>query len=204
MAAQFQIKRDLVTPAEIERITGLGVETQRVWRRRGYLPGGATGHARFDIFDIAAIMVRHELSKRGMALSESLAYGAVAAPMVVWSTLMYGAGVCEVVGEAPAVDQFEHDYHFDTKVICPIAGVEVSETRRYLLVLGDDPPALEDSLSEVIEASAAQSGYFVNLDELGRRLGERAGRPLLTVEVSPARDIAPKKLERRRIVGARR
>jgi hypothetical protein len=200
----FTVNRALVTPAVIERVTGLGVETQRVWRRRGYLPGGATGHARFDIFDIAAIMARHELSKRGMALSVSVAYGALAAPMVVWSALMYAAGVCEVAGEAQAVDRFERAYHFDLEIICQIAGVTVSKIRRYLLVVGDDPPALEDSLSEVIAASRAESGYFVNLDELGRVLGERAGKPLLTVELPPSSDKAPNEVVRRVMIGARR
>jgi hypothetical protein len=40
------------TPSEAERITGVAVDLQRVWRKRGFLPK-VEGHARFDLISLA-------------------------------------------------------------------------------------------------------------------------------------------------------
>lgn len=58
----------LFTPAETERITGLSVNMQRDWRKRGFL-NSAPGHARFDAFEVADIAVMQALAKAGIGPS---------------------------------------------------------------------------------------------------------------------------------------
>lgn len=53
------------TPAEAEAITGVSTASQRDWRRRGFLASSA-GHARFDAFDLARMLVIRLLSDRGI------------------------------------------------------------------------------------------------------------------------------------------
>lgn len=69
-----QITLALFSPAEAEKVTGVGTALQRDWRRRGYLPAG-DGHARFDIFDLSRMYVMKLLSDRGIgpALSHTAA-----------------------------------------------------------------------------------------------------------------------------------
>lgn len=70
------------TPAEAEAITGVSTASQRDWRRRGFLASG-DGHARFDAFDLARMLVIRLLSDRGIgpaqtAQAPSLAFGDIA------------------------------------------------------------------------------------------------------------------------------
>lgn len=58
------------TPADAERIAGVGVALQRDWRRRGLLHK-QDGHARFDLFDLATLTVMKLLSDRGIGPSET-------------------------------------------------------------------------------------------------------------------------------------
>lgn len=56
------------TPAEAERITGVSTALQRDWRRRNLLPS-MSGHARFDVFELARMAVLKHLADRGIGPS---------------------------------------------------------------------------------------------------------------------------------------
>ena len=58
------------TPAEAERITGLGVGMQRDWRNRGFLPKNE-GHARFDCFALAHLLFMKMMADRGIGPQKS-------------------------------------------------------------------------------------------------------------------------------------
>lgn len=71
------------TPAEAEAITGVSTASQRDWRRHGYL-AKRDGHARFDAFDLARMLVIRLLSDRGIGPAQTaqtpyLAFGDIAA-----------------------------------------------------------------------------------------------------------------------------
>jgi hypothetical protein len=53
------------TPAEAARITGVSTDSQRDWRRRGFLPQ-VEGHARFDAFSLVELWAMKMLSDRGI------------------------------------------------------------------------------------------------------------------------------------------
>ena len=52
-------------PAEAETITGLTAVMQRDWRERGILPA-KSGHARYDVFELAEMLALKVLSDRGV------------------------------------------------------------------------------------------------------------------------------------------
>lgn len=171
-----------LTPAELESVTGLSTAMQRVWRQRGFLPSPANKHARFSLLEAAEMMVRHTLSARGFPPSQSSKAGAIAAPVVLWCALMDGDGACEVVGPESEVEAFEYAYCLDDKIIRDVVPVE-GNPRRYLLAFDNEEPELEDGLGAVIDGSNAESGYFINLEVLGRRFVERLGRPLVKADL---------------------
>lgn len=61
------IQQAVNTPGELEQISGLGVDMQRVWRRRGQLPSHGSGHARFTIAEVVEIALRVSLSRTGVS-----------------------------------------------------------------------------------------------------------------------------------------
>lgn len=69
------MKRNLTltqfTPAEAENITGVSTMAQRDWRRRGILEKRGEGHARYDLFDLGAMMSLKLLSDRGIPLDDA-------------------------------------------------------------------------------------------------------------------------------------
>lgn len=97
MPHTFQFDMATFSPAEAERIAGPSTTLQRDWRRRGFLPSNK-GHARFDVFDIAKLMVLHSMSARGIGPVD-------AAPYADWA--MNGIALA-ALGEAGAVDGDEY------------------------------------------------------------------------------------------------
>lgn len=186
MIANWTLTLNAVTPAETERASGLSVDLQRVWRRRGQLPDRVGPHARFDIFALAGVMVRYALTRRGVSPGDSLEIGAAAAPSVVWCALMHADGVCEVRGAVEDVDAFEAAYFEDAALIDRLAGVSQHDAGRYLVAFDDEVPVLENEPGRAIEASGAETSYVVSLEVLGARLAERVGKPLLVAQVGPA------------------
>jgi DNA-binding transcriptional MerR regulator len=57
------------TPGEAAKISGVSVTTQRDWRRRGFLPK-TDGHARFDAFEVAEMLVLSCLGQQGIGPSQ--------------------------------------------------------------------------------------------------------------------------------------
>ncbi|MDZ4760075.1 MAG: hypothetical protein SGJ21_03265 [Alphaproteobacteria bacterium] len=74
------------TPAELEKISGLSTTNQRAWRSRGYLPA-SDGHARYDPFDAAELMVMSSLADRGVGPVHSGEIAQWAAIGIMWHTL---------------------------------------------------------------------------------------------------------------------
>lgn len=72
----------LFTPSEAEVITGVSVTLQRDWRHRGFLEKGE-GHARFDVFALARLVIMKALADRGIGPSETSEISKVAAAGVV-------------------------------------------------------------------------------------------------------------------------
>ncbi len=55
-------------PGEVSLITGVNVNLQRDWRRRGFIADNGGEHARFTVLDVAHVAVLGELSRRGLMI----------------------------------------------------------------------------------------------------------------------------------------
>lgn len=190
-------------PSEVEHMTGMSANLQRVWRRRGHLPSSGGAHARFKPLLAAEIAVRHVLAGRGIPPSQSAAIGNAAAPHVLWSALMDADGACEVYGTPSAVAEFQRDFHDNETLASQIAGLGVEQPKRFIIAEDFAEPSLESGFSQV-ELGEYVVGQYLNLATLGRRFAERAQRPLVTVQLEPAPTTpAERRRQLRRLVPAR-
>lgn len=80
------------TPAEVERMTGLTTDSQRDWRRRGFLPRHEK-HARFDIFKVAELYVMKMFVDQGKSPGLASAYASRVAASLVMTALVWREGV---------------------------------------------------------------------------------------------------------------
>ncbi|MGH6978208.1 MAG: hypothetical protein ACRED4_02780 [Brevundimonas sp.] len=84
MEAQYTLST--FTPSEAEAITGLSTTMQRDWRRREFLPRG-DGHARFDAFALAQMMVMKALADRGIGPQQTVKIAEWAAGGLCWEAM---------------------------------------------------------------------------------------------------------------------
>lgn len=75
------------TPGEVEAVSGLSTVMQRNWRRHGYLPSTNDGHARFNAFDIARLMVMKMFSDHGVGPHESSKVAKICSVGIVYAAL---------------------------------------------------------------------------------------------------------------------
>ena len=85
----------LFSPGEAEKITGLSTTMQRDWRHRGFLPKN-DGHARFDLFTLAMMMVLKLFADRNFGPQAVKTIADITARAIAWHALEF-------------VDSFEGD-----------------------------------------------------------------------------------------------
>lgn len=120
-----------------ERITGLSAETQRVWRRRGYLPANK-GHARFNVFDLAAIKFMAMLSEIGIGPDRSSAIAALGGDALA-SHALFAVDAYEGFTE----EDIAPDFHWN---ICAAFG-KTPRRERYFVIWGDKSASFTSDLS---------------------------------------------------------
>lgn len=76
------------SPSELAITTGLGIDMQRVWRKREHLPANTSTRASFDTHEVLAIAVRYELSKLGVSPRFTEEAAARSVPAVLASILL--------------------------------------------------------------------------------------------------------------------
>jgi hypothetical protein len=168
------------TPADLERISGLRTDMQRVWRRRGQLPALGSGHARFTISETVEITIRYALSKIGISPSE-LHLDLGDATRAAMAHAIFTHGGCEVIGPSEDVDAFLCQFAEDSGEL-GLSLVGNPERLHYLVVnewhetrMVDDPEHLISDKDEL--------NIVFNLPLIGARLVERGRKPVVTIRV---------------------
>lgn len=172
------IEQAVYTPGELERISGLGADMQRVWRRRGQLPSSGSGHARFTIEQVIEITLRVTLSRRGIPPSELSLDLEAAAGAAMFHAVFWHGGV-EVIGPSAEVERFLEAFEGDrgelgsSLVGSPKRSNYLVLNERQNLRIVDDPHQLVADDEELVIA--------FNLALLGARLVERGRKPVVIV-----------------------
>lgn len=174
------VRWTLFSPAELAVLSGLNAEMQRVWRRRDQLPG--TGNpTRFTSLEAAEVLVRHRLSLFGVTPGQSQEIGQRAAPLAVYFSLLDADGACEVLGQKDDVDRILDDHDNGDRLARWITGVE--EINRFLWRADDGDLDLVADIQDITLPGEHITAFFIDLMAAGSRLGETAGRPLVTVQL---------------------
>lgn len=169
------------SPAEVAALTGLNVETQRVWRRRDQLPGSGAP-ARFSPLEVAEVFIRYQFSLHGLPPGQSQAIGRAYAPTLLHFALLNVDGACEVVGSKDDVDRYIKAFEESEGPARQISGV--ARLARYLWHADGEAVHETNDLSEIAAANGYVSASFVDLIEAGSHFAETARRSLATVEFS--------------------
>lgn len=177
-------------PGDVADISGLPPNLQRVWRRRGQIAPVEGTRARFTALEAAELMLRYEVSKAGVSPGESEDLGKLAGPLILYHALLDGDGAVEVTGPREHVEHFLAQFAEDTTL--PMALAAVTEVKRFLFRADGGDFIVTDELQSLSSAESPLSGYFLDLEVAGRRLSDRAGRPLLSVELHAPQATSPK------------
>lgn len=170
------------SPREVASMTGLSTELQRVWRRRGHLPARSGSHARFDARDVAAIAVRHDLTRMGFAPPDTVEIGRLSASIVLYFALLSSDGAAYFQGSFKRIAEITQRLVDDSEMAMLIA--EVTEERRYILI--SDPPAWEfvDDAAAVLSDERYTAMLLLDLAMIGRRLIADNPKPLFLIDVA--------------------
>lgn len=183
------------TPGEAERITGLSTMMQRDWRRRGFIES-TEGHARFDAFALAELMVLKMLADAGVGPQDGVEIAKFCAAGVMWHSLQW-------------VDAYEGDYQraleWNNAAVGPsdwavksnwLARSVMRQKRlnfapaRFFIRWADGTERWDQSLDSAFNAYTSDApqvaGPCIVLDQnaLGGQLLERARRAFVHVDLS--------------------
>lgn len=173
------------TPSELELISGLTRDLQRVWRRRRQLvPARTSGHARFTPLDVIQITIRYALSKLGIPPGECNLDLSDALKGAMFHALLNVEGACEVFGSAKEVDCFLEHFRDAGTIAHDLSGRPAAAN--YLIVNEDHEVRVLDDAHDVLDKSDPFRVVF-DLEVIGARLVERGRKPLVTVYLAEGR-----------------
>lgn len=175
---QWSLSYASYTPKELEEITGLSTDMQRVWRRRGQLPAIRAGHARFTPTEAIEIAIRYALSKVGLSPSESRIMETHSIGGAIYHALRSADGTCEIVGPESSVAQFRTEFEDSEDLAMQLAGWP--EATNYLILDDEDRLRVVDDANDVFDW-VGMTIVAVDLRVVGTRLVELGRKPIMAV-----------------------
>jgi len=179
------------SPAEAAAITGVSVNMQRDWRRRGLLPENTEGKwTRFDLKHIIEMSVMKAFSDAGFSVSYVAEFASMAImPSLAIANMLPGAVAFE---GAPIDDEMK-----DRVLLGSVRrkGPGINETAdqiggRYLVIVKDsgDKPQISrwtnlDRLDDHMAEMKAIHCTILDCVRLVDNIADRAGLPLMRVEI---------------------
>lgn len=191
MAITIRNTWNTFTAGDTERITGVSTGTQRDWRRRGFLQSKGDGWTQYDLMDLAQLAVMNALQERGIGPSTSSTIAKSAALRLAYYTLSWIDSIEDKSG-----GEFEKWVAEGNR---PRGGYFVGWTNspgdpaKYLVAWADGTVELVADLAVAFGGSMSDAKYggaiiVLDLEAIGTLIVERAGRPLVTVEIAEKED----------------
>lgn len=167
------------SPSELAAATGLGIDMQRVWRKREHLPPSTSTRASFEAREVLAIAVRYELSKLGVSPRLTEKAAAMAAPAVLASMLLNSAKGVAVHGSIQQVAKVTAEMANSHDIACRIS----EDDGRYRFLWSCSPPEFEliEEISEITDRAEVVGHVMIALDALGIKLAERTPKPFVII-----------------------
>lgn len=170
------------TPTELFATTGLGVDMQRVWRKRGHLPPITGRIATFSTLELMKIAIMYELSGLGVSPRNSESSAELGASTVLFFSVLNGKGAVDVRGSIEEVTALARRMEMMDRVALSISGSEGKG--RFLW--SSAPPNFEliGDIEKQIEEAGVIGQIVIDLMWLGIKLAERTPKPFVTIEAA--------------------
>lgn len=169
------------TPSQLATITDLTTIQQRDWRRRGILPTSADGHARFDPFITAAILLMKSLAAFDVGPGYSQKICSEFASELVFHALLSGGLETHCAESIPplAVERIE------LMALGKLCSVPRCVPASYSVVFADGTYLLADELDPILLQSK-RPAVVLPLAGLGQVMSDRAGRAIAVATIKEA------------------
>lgn len=171
-----------LSPRELAQATGLSADLQRVWRRRGHLPVRNQSRAVFDAEDVAAIMVRYELSKLGVAPGDASLVSDVAAPILLYFVLLSSDFAFDIRGGLKRWAEIAEQFEEDDDIARRISGV--SHAPRYLWSANLPEFQFVEDFAAILLAERYPAMLLLDLAVVGGNLAANSPKPLFLIDVA--------------------
>ena len=168
------------SPSELAAATGLGIDMQRVWRKREHLPPSTSTRASFEAREVLAIAVRYELSKLGVSPRLTEEAAAMAAPAVLASILLNRAQGVAVHGTVQQVARVTTELASSDFIACRIS--ENDGKCRFLWSCSPPEFELIEDIGQITDRAKVVGHVMIALDALGIKLAERAPKPFVIIQ----------------------
>lgn len=168
------------SPAELAATTGLGIDMQRVWRKREHLPPSTSTRASFETREVLSIAVRYELSQLGVSPRFTEKAAAMSVPVVLASILMNCQRGVSLRGTIQQVARTTAAMANSTDVADRIS--EYDGRSRFLWTCSPPEFELIEDASFTMDRTDVVGHVTLNLEALGIKLAERTPKPFVIIQ----------------------
>lgn len=173
----WTIEETSFSPAEMEEITGLPQQLLRLWRSRGYLPKKDQGRwSRHSAKEVASAYLLHALSRLGVSPSDAVGDAATTSRDLLFFAMISGDGACEFTGQSDEAERLRFRFEDDLGIARMVT--KPANEDRFILSLGARDTWRCPDLCRLIENEGLEYFFSIDLLVAGRKIAERAGRPL--------------------------
>lgn len=171
----------LFTPARAAELTGVDVETQRNWRKRGLLPSFARKHARFDPFQLAQLAATRALSTHDVGPTYARPIAEMVASSIVGHALLNCPDAIQAIGPPGVICDYQKLLQ-DSEEIIAVAHIE--SPWRFAVTWPNGLCIPVGNLSEAFSQVKEKSAVVLDLEAIGNELAAAVDGPLFLVTVA--------------------
>ncbi len=164
---------------EVTEIVGLSKQLLRLWRSRGYLPEKDKG--KWSIYNASEVVDTYllfALSKLGVAPSEASRLVPELSTDLLFFVATSGDGACDFVGPRNEVEILREAFDRDMRTARVM--IRPNDESRYVVSDGSSNLCRHSDLGAALENEMLEYFFSIDLVTAGRRIVERAKRPLLS------------------------
>jgi hypothetical protein len=179
---EFDLALATFGPPETEAIADIPQPLQRLWRHRGHIPSGPRyAHFKFTSLEVAELCVRYRLSGCSVPPAQSGDLGKSAGRVALLAALRHGDHALELIGTTREAGDAIRQLSHDPAIAAAICGIDCMDARRYLWSADGSDFAFAGANEVQRLASRSELFLLIDLVAMGRRIAERAKRPLATL-----------------------
>lgn len=168
------------SPSELALTTGLGIDMQRVWRKREHLPANSSTRASFNTHEVLAIAVRYELSKLGVSPRFTEEAAARSVPAVLASILLNCQQGVAIRGTVQQVAAISAAMAQSAQIAYQIS--QFDGNSRFLWSCSPPDFELILEIGQITDRAETVGHIMIDLEALGIRLAKRTPKPFVVIQ----------------------